>query len=115
MASASIPRIISRGLFAQRQLFGVDHIYSENITDTSGSELAAALRINDRLYAIWAPISPADERCRRVVQPFELTDWSLLDSDDSGSVMLIQIEFPEQEDGEPRVVRQDVQFETLTP
>jgi hypothetical protein len=114
MAPDSIPAVVRRAVPALRYLFDIDHYYSEGIADTLESELAAFLRFDGRLYAIWAPHTAPE---RRIVQPIERTDWSLLDPADLAekTITLVTIEGDEDEGKRPGIKLAEVPMSTLFP
>jgi hypothetical protein len=114
MASDSIPAVMRRAVPALRYLFDIDHYYSEGISDTLGSELAAFLCFDGRLYAIWAPQAAPEPR---IVQPIERTDWSLLDSADLAkkTITLVTIEGNEDEGKRPAIRLVEVPMSALFP
>jgi hypothetical protein len=79
MADAIIPANILRVLPVLRHSFGIDHHYSDDIADSADSDLAAMLRLNGRLYAVWSPRANPDPR---IVQSAERTQWSDLYPED---------------------------------
>lgn len=93
MATAIIPRTVSRALAALRHLLGTEHTYSDTKGDFDGAELAAFLRLNGQLYAIWIQSGSVP-----TVQLASMTDWSLCDDPTEQQVKIIEMRTNENDE-----------------